>query len=62
MEFKSRTALAQHFIQLEKDGYIKSQWIIKQVIDDGNPRTKGTRVFTLNFDKITSLNKGNQDD
>ena len=48
MEFKSRTALAQHFKQLLDEGWITSEWIIKHT----DTNTIGNRMFKINFDNV----------
>jgi hypothetical protein len=54
MEFKSRTALTQHIKELEKSGYLTSSWQIEHIQKDGKPFTKGTRIFKVNFQNITT--------
>ena len=58
MKFKSKTALAQHIKELEESGYLESKWILKHYEKDGKPMTKGTKMFKINFNSITS--KGNE--
>lgn len=51
MEFKSRTALAQHFKELEKEGWVTSEWIEKDHPTQLEWRIK-SRVFKINFSNI----------
>ena len=57
MNFKSKTALAQHIKELEKSGYLISSWLIEQIEKDGKPYTRGTRMFKINFSIFTTKNK-----
>lgn len=50
MKFKSRTALAEHIKELEQSGYLIPQWNLEHL---PNNRTKGTRVYRINFDQVT---------
>ena len=54
MEFKSRTALAQHFKQLEKLGYVTSHWILTK--KDSETVTK-SKMFKINFDNVGVKNE-----
>ncbi len=48
MEFKSKTALHEHFHQLEELGYVTSEWILRSV----GKKTKATRYYKINFNKF----------
>lgn len=56
LNFKSKTALAQHFKQLEKDGWISSEWKLTYYKKDGKDMTKGIRMFKINFNNIPPKN------
>jgi hypothetical protein len=56
MEFKSRIDLALFFAQLEKDGWVEPEWLLKPYnYVRNNEEFKGTRatkVFKINFNNI----------
>ncbi len=52
MEFKSRSELVLHFKQLEAEGWVKSEWILKPYEEEGKPMTRGTKMFKINFDNV----------
>jgi len=48
MKFKSKTALAEHIKELERDGYLISEWITKT---DGLD-TIAYKAFKINYDAV----------
>ena len=52
MKFKSRTALAEHFKELEKNGYVISSVISEPFFKNGKNGWKHIRVFKINFDNV----------
>ncbi len=48
MNFKSRTALAEHFKELEEDGWVTKDWLFEDI--DG--KTHGVKVFKINFERV----------
>ncbi len=52
MEFKSKSELARHFKQLEAEGWVTSDWLIKEYMDGDKPMTRKTKVFKINFDNV----------
>jgi hypothetical protein len=56
MEFNSKTDLALFFSQLEKDGWIETEWTVKPItmMKDGKEieGTRATRVFKINFNNV----------
>jgi len=51
MKFKSRTALAEHLIQLQKDGYLIPDW---QITETGDGKTHAVKVFRVNFEAVNT--------
>ena len=57
MEFNSKTDLALFFGQLEKDGWIETEWTVKphmMTLKDGTKAegTRATRLFKINFNNV----------
>lgn len=56
MEFKSRTALHEFFLELEREGWIERDWIVKPhtFVENGveTKGTRATRVFKINFNRV----------
>jgi len=57
MEFTTKTDLALFFSQLEKDGWIETEWTVKpqmMTLKDGSKveGTRATRLFKINFNNV----------
>jgi len=48
MDFKSKTALVEHIMQLEKEGWIEGEMVVKQ---DGR-KTLGRMMYTISFKNL----------
>lgn len=59
MNFKSRTALAEHFKQLEKEGWITSSWLSTFITENDEPKTRLQKVFKINFANVNSTSQKN---
>lgn len=49
MKFNSKTSLIEHIKELEKDGYLTSEWILKSK----EKKTKAVKYYKINFGDIS---------
>lgn len=52
MEFKSKTSLSQHMSEMVKCGYLIPEWKVEYVSKNGEPVTKATKIYLVNFEAI----------